>query len=639
MRSHTGFHGCCGSDKDWSSRKSQKRETKARDAFQNAFSQTKSHKPDHQVVRARDQKPEAHHQADSRFERQIERFEKLFDDAKGDHNFSFQATRIQWSFDASFGAHGVQKIQQQFERYDFDYQPRPNRGGGQDHCPKPGPKPDPKPQPPVGDGDHRTGPNSPDQQLDRLFKADYADGTGAMSGQDRPNAREISNAVSAAETPKTNTVGATDLFWAWGQFLDHDLSLSPGSEDPADAAPIDIPAGDPRFDPTGAGDKQLMFTRSATELDRHGVAQQKNAITPLLDGSNVYGSTKEEEAALRTGDKGLMILQDTGELPTDERGFYQAGDERVNENPILSSLHTLFVREHNRLAKEIGAENPSWSDDQIFDLAQDRNIAQMQVITEREFLPILLGHGERGPGALGKYTGYDKDLDPQITNEFSTAAYRFGHSMVSDQIVLIDEQGNRSEMPLNAAFFNPSVVKQNGIDDILKGAASQQAQAMDLEIVDSLRNNVIPGPAAMPLDLAALNIQRGRDHGIPSMNDIKRGIGQPPLTGFDDPRLRDGAGEKLAQVYDSIEDVDAWVGMLAERPVKGGLAGETQAAVLTEQFLRTRNADPDWYLSKYSGSELRSLKRTTLADIIERNTSGVDLQDFAMLRAPDGRHS
>jgi len=137
------------------------------------------------------------------------------------------------------------------------------------------------------------------------------------------------------------------------------------------------------------------------------------------------------------------------------------------------------------------------------------------------------------------------------------------------------------------------------------------------------------------MDLAALNIQRGRDHGLPTLNDARRGLGLEPLTGFDDPRLRDGVGETLAAVYDSIEEVDLWTGMLAERPVGSGMTGETQTLVLVEQFSRTRAGDPGWYERAFAPDQVALFNRTTLSDIIERNTTDTDLQDYAMV-IPDG---
>ncbi len=464
------------------------------------------------------------------------------------------------------------------------------------------------------------------QPLRRLFASDYADGQNAMSGADRPSAREVSNAVSNADAPKENRADASDVFWAWGQFIDHDLDKTKGGGDPA---PIAVPTGDPAFDPRAEGGQTLAFSRSAGVDNRLGARQQINEITALMDASMVYGSDDETTASLRSFEGGRLIMDENGEMPKDQRGFYLAGDDRANENAALTSMHTLFVREHNRLADEIAAKNPCLSDEAIFAKARAEVTAQIQAITMNEFLPILFG--EDGMDRLmGDHQGYT-GVDAQISNAFATAAFRFGHSMVSDSLKLIDENGVERDVKLADAFFNPQLVAESGIDDVLRGLERQEAQAMDAEIVDSLRNLVLDGPGRPRLDLAALNIQRGRDHGMPTLNDARRALGLEPLTGFDDPRLRDGVGEELASVYDSIEDVDLWVGLLSEKQAGDGLVGETQALILADQFRRTRDGDPNWYESVYSGADLERFNDLRLADIIERNTT-VETQDRDVFR-------
>src|SRR5262249_38089242 len=151
----------------------------------------------------------------------------------------------------------------------------------------------------------------------------------------------------------------------------------------------------------------------------------------------------------------------------------------------LTALHTLFLREHNRLAGRIAAANPSFNDEQIYQRARQIVIAEIQVITYNEFLPALLG-----PFALPSYTGYKPYLNPGIANEFSTAAFRVGHTLVGDDVEFLDNNGNeiRPALELKDAFFNPTVVEQTGIDPILKYLASDRAQEVDTKVVNGLRN-------------------------------------------------------------------------------------------------------------------------------------------------------
>ncbi|MEZ5836333.1 MAG: peroxidase family protein [Geminicoccaceae bacterium] len=461
----------------------------------------------------------------------------------------------------------------------------------------------------------------------RMMPAEYADGTGSPAGADRPGAREISNAVVAQGELTGNVADASDMFWQWGQFIDHDLTLnhttSPENMD------ISIPVGDLMYNPSGPADQWMPFTRSTSEADSTGQQQQVNSITAFLDGSQVYGSTTEAANALRSFEGGHLRTSTGDLLPVSaDTGLFVGGDERAAEQPGLTAMHTVFMREHNRIADELAAKNPQWGDEQLYQAAREKVIAEIEVITYQEFLPILLGSD-----ALPQYSGYDASVDPRISSSFASAAFRFGHSMVSPEIRRLDANGQSlagGPLEIKDAFFNSTPISQDGIDPYLRGLASHEAQELDEQIIDPLRNMLFGAPGAGGLDLAALNIQRGRDHGIPSWNDAREALGLPRIESFDDPSLRDGAGAKLAEVYSSVDDVDLWVGGLSEKAAGGGLVGETFRAILVDQFTRTRDGDRYWYQNQYSGAALRELERTTLADVIERNSGVQNLQDEVM---------
>ena len=279
---------------------------------------------------------------------------------------------------------------------------------------------------------------STDEQLLRLTAAEYGDGISSPAGADRPSAREVSNALVDQSGLVVNERFLTDITWLWGQFVDHDIDLTENA-DPAEPLPIEVPTGDPFFDPDGDGDVTIGFNRSTYDADTGDTddnpRQQINQITAFLDGSVVYGSDADRAMALRTLEGG-HLKNDGGLLPFNETGLpnaggpsdtlFLAGDVRANENAALTAMHTLWVREHNRIADEIAADDPSLSDEDIYQLARAIVTAEIQVITYNEFLPALLG-----PGALEGYSGYDPTVNPGISNIFSTAAYRFGHSMLS----------------------------------------------------------------------------------------------------------------------------------------------------------------------------------------------------------------
>lgn len=483
-------------------------------------------------------------------------------------------------------------------------------------------------------------------QLLRLVDSDYADGISALAGPERPSARAVSNAVCAQGETQPNPLGMSDYLWQWGQFLDHDIDLTDGV-DPAEPAPIAVPAGDPFFDPQGTGTAEIDLNRSIydeeTGIDRP--REQLNEITAWIDASNVYGSDVERAEALRTNDgTGRLRTSDGDLLPFNDAGLPNAGgdspelflggDVRANEQVGLAAMHTLFVREHNRQADRIRERNPDLTGGEVYERARRIVGAQMQVITYQEFLPALLG-----PDALPEYDGYDSQIDASIANMFSTGAYRFGHSALSPQLLRLDANGNEipeGHLALRDAFFRPSrLIDEGGIDPVLRGLAAQACQSVDAYVIDDVRNFLFGPPGAGGFDLPALNIQRGRDHGLPSYNDARRAFGLRPARDFaeisDDPDVVVG----LASVYADVEDVDLWVGGLAEPPVAGAMVGELIHAVLVDQFLALRDGDRFWYTRTLGPNQRRDVESTTLADIIRRNTDIGDELPDDVFRVPE----
>lgn len=457
-------------------------------------------------------------------------------------------------------------------------------------------------------------------ELLRNTTVEYADGLSDPAGDDRPSARVISNEVAAQSESIENDRLLTDFVWLWGQFIDHDIDLSLGA-DPAEAFDIEAPTGDPLFDPFGTGAVTIGLDRSDYAVDEDGVRQQVNSITAYLDGSVVYGSDEETAASLRSLEGGRMLTSEGGLLPIGEDGFFLAGDIRANENVALTSMHTLWVREHNRLADEIAAADPSLTDEEIYQQARALVVAQIQAITYNEWLPALLG-----VDAITSYAGYDPAVNASIANVFSTAAYRFGHSMLSSELLRLDADGSVADegnLSLAEAFFSPGEVLENGIDSLLRGAAAQVAQEIDNQIVDDVRNFLFGPPGAGGLDLASLNIQRGRDHGLADYNQVREDYGLDRVTGFDRITSDAELAARLEALYGDVDNIDAWVGILAEDHAAGSSLGELGRAILADQFTRLRDGDRFWYENRFDGVTLDALRATSLSDVIARNT-GVD---------------
>ncbi|MEO0814244.1 MAG: peroxidase family protein, partial [Myxococcota bacterium] len=399
--------------------------------------------------------------------------------------------------------------------------------------------------------------------LERLTFADYGDGVSSPAGSARPSARAVSNAVAHQEEGVSlpNPFSATDFVWQWGQFIDHDIGLTDGTEEVFD---IVVPPNDPDFDPFGTGEELIGFHRALFDEDTGSSSsnprEQENEISAWIDGSMVYGSSLERATALRDGaflrmsDDGLLPLN-SGNLANangpvgDPTSLFLAGDVRANEQVGLTVMHTLFVREHNRLVRMMLDENPTMTADQAFEEARKLVIAEIQVITFNEFLPALIG-----PNTLPDYEGYNPSAHPGLFNEFSVAAFRLGHTLVNNQLLRVDAEGRvLGELTLFDAFFSAPRILTNGrdIEPILRGLATQLHQTADPKIVNDLRNMLFGPPGAGGLDLAALNVQRGRDHGVPSYNDVRDALGFGRAGDFSEITTDIERQAQLASVYDS----------------------------------------------------------------------------------------
>ncbi|MCB1590640.1 MAG: peroxidase family protein [Xanthomonadales bacterium] len=493
-------------------------------------------------------------------------------------------------------------------------------------------QPPPPPQPPTdwrsidGSGNNASDPTmgQAGRALRRLQPAAYSDGAAALAGPGRPSPRVVSNALHRQTETRPNSAGLSDLFWQWGQFLDHDIDLTDGT-DPPEPAAIAVPTGDPAFDPDGLGDRTIAFNRS--RHDGGQPRQQINEITGWIDASQVYGSNAVRARQLRRLDGSGKLRESPGRLlptsldpslPEDSYQFH-AGDLRVNEQVGLISMHTLFLREHNRQAERIARRQPQLDDEQIYQAARAIVGAQMQHITYHEFLPLLLGES-----ALPAYQGYDPQVDGRIRNQFSTAAFRLGHTLLSPVLLRLDANGQPIEaghLSLADAFFAPTRIRdEGGIEPLLRGLATQRCQQLDLQVVDEVRDFLFGLPGHGGFDLASLNIQRGRDHGLPDYNSLRRGSGQRPARGFRDVNSDPTISTALREVYASVDDIDPWTGLLAEPP-RHGIVGETLFRLLRDQFLALRDGDRFWYQRALDRDSRREVEDTRLIDIIRRNTN------------------
>jgi RHS repeat-associated protein len=423
---------------------------------------------------------------------------------------------------------------------------------------------------------------------------------------------------------------------------------------PSEELDIAIPLGDPAFDPLSMGDQVIDLRRTTadntTGTDASNPLRHPNLVSAFMDGSMIYGNSTAIATALRTNDgtgqlqvsaNGLLPLNNSsffpdGPLPnvnrsqTDPATLFATGDVRANENIGLTALHTVFVKEHNRLAAEMASDDPSLSGEAIYQRARKQVTAQLQHITYSEYLPLLLGEG-----TISSYQGYDPTVDSSISHLFAAAAFRLGHTQGFDEFLLV-EGGNTTALSLGESTFAPDVLQQHGIDPILRGLYAQSAQAIDLQVIDELRNTLFGPPGAGGIDLAAVDIERGRDLGLPDYNQARIDFGLAPVTSFADITSDIAVQAALEQLYGSVDNIDVIVGGLAEDKAPGAMVGSLFQRVLADQFARLRDGDRLWYENgQFTATELNKIRTTTLSGLITRNTSISDLPGYLFSKDSD----
>ena len=466
----------------------------------------------------------------------------------------------------------------------------------------------------------------------RVSPAAYTNGISSPSLPQNPSARVISDILNNQANPADpsqdlNTIDAqslSDFGYAFGQFIDHDLDLTPTNANEA----LQILA-DPN-EPSGMGNQ--TFDRSATDpstgTSTSNPRQQVNAVTSYLDLSNVYGSTQQVADALRTFAGGQLKTSPGNMLPYDnltyftqpqinaldmandaqavpESSLFAAGDVRANENVELTALQTLFMRNHNLIATELHKEHPRWTDQELYQEARKINIAEYQNIIYTQYLPDLLG-----AKALPAYNGYNPNVDPAIATEFSTVAFRFGHSLLSSGI---ERQGNSgqdmlpddpagAQISLATDFFDPNVLNPSGAVDsltghlstdigpILKGDADGVSQADDLLAISDVRNLLFANGGLQDngQDLIARDIERARDDGIGSYNQVREAYGLPAVTSFAQITSNVAVQQELQKAYGSVNNIDPFEGGMAEDHVAGSDLGPLFTRIIADQFARLR---------------------------------------------------
>ncbi|MEE6476697.1 hypothetical protein FKM82_011185 [Ascaphus truei] len=534
--------------------------------------------------------------------------------------------------------------------------------------------------------------------FERLLKSVYENGFNLPRGirPDRlyngfplPLPRLVSTTLIGTHTI-TPDEQFTHMLMQWGQFLDHDLDstvvalsqsrFSDGqrcssvcTNDPP-CFPVVVPPNDPRV----RNNARCMFVVRSSPVCGSGMTsllmnsvyprEQMNQLTSYIDASNVYGSTDHEAQEIldSASHRGLLkqgIVQRSGkpllpfsagpptECMRDENESpipcFLAGDHRANEQLGLTSMHTLWFREHNTIATELLKLNPHWDGDTIYHEARKIIGAEMQHITYSHWLPKILG--EVGMKMLGDYKGYDPNINAGILNAFATAAFRFGHTLINPILYRLDENFEpipQGHLPLHKAFFSPyRIVNEGGIDPLLRGLIGVAgkmrvtSQLLNTELTEKLFSMA----HSVALDLAAINIQRGRDHGIPPYHDYRVYCNLSSAHTIEDlkneiqnPDIR----EKLKRLYGSPLNIDLFPALMVEDIIPESRLGPTLMCLLTTQFKHIRNGDRLWYENPgvFSPAQLTQIKQTSLARVLCDNGDNITRVQQDVFRVAEFPH-
>lgn len=330
----------------------------------------------------------------------------------------------------------------------------------------------------------------------------------------------------------------------------------------------------------------------------------------------------------------LPLAREKGSKNCETRGGCSlVGDERGDENIALLTMHTLWVREHNRIARQLKKLNPGWDNIRLYQTTRKIVGALLQHITYNEFVPLLL---RKLPPYGGKH---NPNMNPSLINGFATAAYRFGHSLIPNEFVQLDAGFNvkQKPVPLQDAFFNRQWVVQNGIESTIFGLVKNSSKEVDDKFAFTIARKLFVGTGETGhLDLTALNIQRGRDHGIPPYNEYRKICNMDPIDSWTKLKsiMMPGAAERLQKIYASVQDIDFFAGGMSERHLNGLMVGPTFNCMLQRQFEAFRDGDRFYYEAEgvFTHPQLNAIKKTTLSTVLCNNLKGiVSIQPRALL--------
>lgn len=454
------------------------------------------------------------------------------------------------------------------------------------------------------------------------------------TGEGLKSPRLVSNVLCQQSQSTFDERKLSEMAAFFGQFVDHTVVATPTNK--SEPMFIEVPSDDPTLPY-----QKLIFFRSVRVRVRAGSSAERpqNTLPSAIDLASVYGPSETRNKALRAFKDGLLKTS-SGDLmpfntnrlnnaPTSGKQLFLAGDHRANEHPVLTSLHTIFMREHNSIARELKENFPNWNDEELYQNARHINIAQMQKIVFEEWLPAITGR------TLPPYRGFKSNVDPSISVIFSTAAFRVGHTMIGNQLNRRGP-GNKLQTPVSfqkMLFPGSGSFKIKGLESFVRGALFNRAQKIDLKVSTGLRDFLFKTTRGEDgVDLIALNLQRCRDHACPTYNEVRKKFLGRKARSFADITKDGDVQSKLEFLYGSVDKVELWIGLVAEDHIPRSSMGPTMLKIWMREFSRLRDGDQFYFRTNgyFSRDVLHRIGRaravlqgakTTFRDIILRNTN------------------
>ncbi|CRK86353.1 CLUMA_CG000238, isoform A, partial [Clunio marinus] len=345
--------------------------------------------------------------------------------------------------------------------------------------------------------------------------------------------------------------------------------------------PISVPDDDPFYKAKNVGCLNMIRAQQSTTPYKLQSGEILNKATSFMDHSIIYGTEESDTNKIRTFSNGKLRIPSNKVLPTDKNGNYLDSSLRLVVAPIGAVWPALFARNHNYLADGLVSVNPQWDDERIFQEARRINIAVFQsgIFTGRIIETVFMKNVNET---------YNEAFDPSTSLEFS-AAYRLGHFYLQDDMWLVDDELNVEKI-LHSDGLGRIDLFENNFDETIRGVLLQPVNFDQFS--KEIYNKFAKNKDGIGLDLLSIDIQRGRDHGLPTFLNARRKCGLcANFKTFDDLNtiFPQHNVDLLKAIYDDVEDIDLYVGGTLETLATFDtvLAGETYGCIIGEQYRRT----------------------------------------------------